>query len=192
MISKYITLGLLSKKPNPLILNGMARFLIVRDRLEPADVIIVLAGDSNGERVAAGVKLYKQGYANKLLMSGGPLAWKLTYAEWMKEQAMALGVDPKDVILEVDSRSTFENAKLTLPIVRELQAKTVIMVTSPPHTRRAKRVFRNAYSKEKIKVISCPVENSAFQLAGWWKRHEDTQFVVREYISMFYYILRRY
>ncbi|KKR38754.1 MAG: hypothetical protein UT71_C0008G0001, partial [Parcubacteria group bacterium GW2011_GWF2_40_10] len=63
---------------HPFIFDKMYDFLVVQDKPEKSDVILVLAGDSNGERVDQAVKLYKEGYAPKILMSGGPIIWKLT------------------------------------------------------------------------------------------------------------------
>lgn len=174
------------------ILEAMARFLVVEDKLVPADIIIVLSGDSNGERVREGVRLYQEGYAPKILMSGGPLEWKLTYADWMKRHALSIGAVPSDILLEDKSRSTLENAKLSLPILKKHGFNSAILVTSPQHTRRARRVFRKVFSKEDIKIFSYPVQNSEFQLVRWWTRHEDTQQVGREYIALFFYFLKGY
>lgn len=179
---------------HPFILEGMARFLIVRDKLEPADVIVVLGGDNNGERVNEGINVYKQGYAKKMLMSGGPMAWQLTHAQWMKKQAVEFDVPETDILLEDRSRSTIESAKFTLDIVKKHGYNSIILVTSPTHSRRSLRVFRKVYAKEGIKVIShpVPVQDSKFQLPRWWTRHEDTQLVMWEYVSLVYYLLKGY
>ena len=68
----------------PFALQKMADFLQVQDQLVKADLVIVLGGDPNGERVREGVKLIKQGYSSRLLMSGGPVVYGLTFAENMK------------------------------------------------------------------------------------------------------------
>ncbi len=176
----------------PFFLEGVARFLIVRDKIESAELIVVLGGDDNGERAMEAVDLYRKGYAKKILMSGGPLAWNLTSAGWMKKQAMAMGVPSHAITLEDKSRSTLENALFTLPILKERGIKSFILVTSPTHSRRAKRVFKKVCSKEGIKVISYPAQKSKFQLSGWWTRHEDTQLVMWEYVSLVYYSLKGY
>jgi uncharacterized SAM-binding protein YcdF (DUF218 family) len=178
----------------PAFLNGMGRFLIVRDEINPADVIIVLSGDENGERVDEAVRLYRQGYARKVLMSGGPLAWRLTAAEWMKRQAVARGVPEKAIMLEGKSRSTVENARFSLRILKENKVSSCILVTSPQHSRRSKRVFNKFFAREGIEVFSHPVplEQSEFKLPGWWRRHEDTQKVMWEYVAFVYYLLRGY
>jgi uncharacterized SAM-binding protein YcdF (DUF218 family) len=176
----------------PLFLEGMARFLMVRDRIEPVDLIVVLAGDNNGERVREAVKLYKEGYAKKMLMTGGPLAWKLSAASWMKKHALAVGVPGRAILLEDRSRSTLENALLSLPILKKYGIRSVILVTSPTHSRRAMRVFKKCYSKEGIRVLSYPAREAEFVLPGWWTRHEDTQRVMWEYIALVYYFLKGY
>ncbi len=176
----------------PLILNQTAKFLVVKGKLEKADVIIVLGGDGNGERVEEGVKLYKQGFAKYLLMSGGPLAWKLTSAQWMKKQAMESGVPEKWILLEDKSKSTIEDAKFSLPIIVGRDFKSVILVTSPYHTRRAARVFRKVFSRDGIKIMIHPVEKSEFNPDRWWTRHEDTGLVVWEYVAFVLYFFKGY
>jgi uncharacterized SAM-binding protein YcdF (DUF218 family) len=176
----------------PYALNGLARFLVVSDRLEKADVILVLAGDTNGERVAQGVELYKQGYAKHLLMSGGSLTWNLTYAGWMKKQAVELGVPGPAVLLQDRSTSTIDDAKFSLPIVKEHGFRSVIVVTSPYHTRRAAAVFKKIFGRQGIKVLIYPVQHSNFEPHDWWRRHEDTAFVVWEYVARVMYLLKGY
>ncbi|MFH1347163.1 MAG: YdcF family protein [Candidatus Margulisiibacteriota bacterium] len=185
-----IVVGIFFIYPN--VLEGAARFLVVRDKIEPADIIVVLSGDPDGERVSEAVNLFKNGYADKLLMSGGPLAWRLTAAEWMRKQAVAQGVPLQAILLEDRSESTRDNALFSLPIVKKNNVKSLILVTSPNHSRRAKRVFKRVFDREDIKVLSYPVEKSRFQISRWWTRHEDTQAVLMEYAFLAYYLLRGY
>jgi uncharacterized SAM-binding protein YcdF (DUF218 family) len=191
LIIIFFTMGYLSY---PYVLNGLARFLIVRDELQGADMIIVLGGDDNGERVNEGVGLFREGFSKKFLMTGGSVAWKVNAAENMREQAVTMGVPDDAIIIEKESESTLENAKFSLPIVEKEKAKTIILVTSPMHSRRAKRVFNKFFSDKGIKVISWPVDmaQSKFKLARWWTRHEDTQAVIWEYVALTYYLLKGY
>ncbi len=176
----------------PWFLNGLADHLIVRDPLAKADVILVLAGDDNGERTAAGIELYKQGYAGHLLMSGGPLAWHLTAAAWMKKQAVEAEVPAAAILTEDRSRSTIENAQFSLPLLEARGFRSVILVTSPYHTRRAALVFKKLYRPRGIGVTVYPVPRSEFQPHDWWLRHEDTGYVVWEYVSRLMYLLKGY
>jgi uncharacterized SAM-binding protein YcdF (DUF218 family) len=176
----------------PYILNGLARFLVVSDRLDKADVIIVLSGDTNGERTSQGVELYKQGYANRLLMSGGQMAWQLSYAGWMKKQAETLGVPAGAILTQDRSRSTLEDAQFSLPIAEQNHFKSVILVTSPYHTRRAAAVFKKIFGRAGIRVMVYPVQHSDFNPHDWWRRHHDTSRVVWEYVARVMYLLKGY
>jgi uncharacterized SAM-binding protein YcdF (DUF218 family) len=175
---------------HPFLLERAAEFLIVQDKLVKADTILVYAGDANGERVAQAVELYKKGYGKFLLMSGGPAIWHQTYADNMREQAKSLGVAEKDILIQDRSRSTYEDAKFSLPMLKAKKVRSVILVTSPYHMRRARRTTRRLYDKENIKVIAYPVQNSEFKVKGWWKRHDATQAVVWEYEAFIFYLIK--
>ncbi len=177
----------------PFVMEGAAHWLIVQDKLEPVDSLIVLGGDNNGERVDRAVRLYRQGYARELLLSGGPLAWGLTAAQWMKRQALSLGVPAGAIRLEDESESTIDNAKMSLALLNG-KVRSVALVTSPTHSRRAKKVFSKVFSKAGIKVYSYPVlpAESRFKVSRWWTRHEDTQAVMWEYVTLVYYFLKGY
>ncbi len=174
----------------PWLLTAAAEHLIVKDKLEKADAILVLAGDANGERVAEGVKLYKAGFGPYLLLSGGPLAWHLTAARQMEKEALALGVPERSIILQERSLSTIEDARFCLPLVQRYGFKKIILVTSPNHTRRAARVFRNVYRPLGITILVQPAEKSEFNPDRWWTRHEDTAAVVWEYTAMVLYFFK--
>src|SRR3989339_570871 len=172
---------------SPFMLDFAGRVLIVQDKLRPADLIVVLGGDGNGERVATGVRLYKQGLAPKILMSGGPLAWQLTYAEWMKKQALASGVPAAALLLQAKSLSTAEDAKYSRKVIEPLKIKTIILITSPQHTRRAARVFRKIFPAPDYEIMVYPAQPSAFKVDRWWTRYEDRALVVWEYFSSVLY-----
>ncbi|AKX93428.1 hypothetical protein MTHERMOG20_21430 [Moorella thermoacetica] len=76
-------------------------------------MIIVLSGEQ-GERVATGVKLYREGLAPRLLMTGGPVKWNVAAADIMADQAKFLGVPEKDIVLEKWAISTYENSLYSL------------------------------------------------------------------------------
>ncbi|MFA6170589.1 MAG: YdcF family protein [Candidatus Margulisiibacteriota bacterium] len=177
---------------HPLILQSLADFLIVNDKLEKADLIVVLAGDYNGERVRRAVQLYRLGYAPAVLMSGGPMGWKVTHAGNMKKEALALGVPARAILIQDRSFSTLEDALYSLPIVQEQKAYSIIVVTSPQHSRRAARVFRRVFEPEKISVLISPVKNSSFNPTRWWTRHEESSAVLWEFGSLVFYFIKGY
>src|SRR4030066_2092434 len=144
------------------ILEKAGKYLYYKDELKPADVIVVLAGEET-ERVEYGVKLFKAGWArkDKMVLAGGPLVWKYTWASLMKEHAMYLGVPKNAILLEDRSRTTEEDARLTKEIFNKYGYRSCILVTSPYHSRRATKIFRKVMA-DKIMVISAPAEKSWF------------------------------
>jgi len=168
------------------ILEKAGRYLYYKDEMKPADVIVVLAGEET-ERVEYGVKLFKEGWARKdrMILAGGPLVWKYTWASLMKEQAAFLGVPKNDILVEDKSRTTEEDARYTKDILKKYEYKSLILVTSPYHSRRAARIFRKVMG-DNIKVISAPSEESWFSFDEWWKRSRDRRSVFSEYSKFIY------
>lgn len=163
------------------VLTKAAEMLIKKDEMKPADVIVVLAGEQE-ERVLHGIKLFKDDWARKdrIIMAGGPLVWKYTWASLMKEQAEALGIPAKKILLEDKSRSTEEDALYTKEILQKNGFKSIILVTSPYHSRRASLIFKRVLGSE-FKIISAPVDESWFIIDDWWKRRRDRSIVLNEF-----------
>lgn len=170
------------------ILEKAGRFLYYKDELKPADVIVVLAGEET-ERVEHGAKLFKEGWARKdrMILAGGPLVWRYTWASLMKEHAIYLGIPKNAILLEDKSRTTEEDARFTKEIMNKHGYKSCILVTSPYHSRRATKIFRRIMG-DKIMVISAPSDESWFKFDEWWKRKRDRARVLDEY-SKFMWLL---
>ncbi len=169
------------------ILNKAAKYLYCKDELKPADVIVVLAGEET-ERVEYGVKLFKEGWARKdrMIFSGGPAVWKYTFASLMEEHALHLGVPKKDILLEDRSTSTEEDAQFTREILRQHGYTSLILVTSPYHSKRADKIFRKTMGNE-IRVISAPAEKSWFRFEDWWERKRDRKVVFMEFSEFLWF-----
>lgn len=175
---------------HPWILTQAAAWLVTNDPLIRADALIVLSGDSTGERVMQGVALWRQGYAPTVILSGGPIGRWTTAAEVMRKEALLLGLPSRAILLEEESMSTWEQAVKTLPMVRKLGARRVIVVTSPYHARRARWTFRRIFGPAGIEVLVSPSPYSKFQVDRWWAREQDTEDVLLEYFKMLHYLLR--
>jgi uncharacterized SAM-binding protein YcdF (DUF218 family) len=163
------------------ILEKAGKYLYCKDEMKPADVIVILAGEET-ERVEYGVKLFREGWARKdrIILAGGPLVWKYTWASLMKEHAMSLGVTNDAILLEDKSISTEEDALFTKEILNKYKYTSCILVTSPYHSRRAAMIFRKIMGNE-IKLISAPAEKSWFSFSKWWERRRDRAIVLGEY-----------
>jgi uncharacterized SAM-binding protein YcdF (DUF218 family) len=122
-------------------------FLCVDSGPVKADVIVILGGGSH-ERPVRAAELFKEHAAPRIIVSG------LGDCEINRQLLIEDGV-PADVIkLETQSRTTRENAELTVKLLRKQKPARVILVTSWYHSRRALASFRH-YAPD-IKFYSRP------------------------------------
>lgn len=172
------------------LLEAAARFLIVQDPLDHADVIIVLAGGRRDERVRQAADLYRRGYAPQVLLSGGEEMMGISTPELLGRQARAHGVPDKALLYEPGSTSTGEQARLLRPILEGRAVRRAIIVTSTYHTRRSRYIFRRTFAGSGIDLRVYPVQGDLFSPENWWTREPDTELVVLEYIKLVLALLR--
>lgn len=168
------------------LLEWSAARLCVEDPLRKADAIVVLAGE-RGERVREGVALLRQGWAPRLLMSGGPSEADVPLADIMRDQALREGVPAAAILVQERSVDTGEDARFSLEMARAHGWKRVILVTSPYHARRAAWLFHEVFAPAGIEVLNNPVRQSWFSPKGWWTRKSDCKVVLMEYMKSAWY-----
>ncbi len=89
-------------------------------------------------RLLRAFELWRE-YPLPFLLSGGA-AWEpdtVSEAELMKDTLMMWGVPGKDIFVEGRSRTTWENAAFSAPIIEEKQWERLYLVTSDIHLRRS-------------------------------------------------------
>lgn len=132
-----------------------------------ADAIIAISGGDTSARTAEAIRLYKAGWAPKLIFSGaaadksGP-----SNAEVMKEQAVSDGVPLSAITIEDLSATTAENAQNTSTLVKNMGLRRVILVTSAYHQRRASIEFGKRLGGD-VTIVNHPVANDN-QWSSWW------------------------
>src|SRR5262249_19370970 len=136
----------------------------------PADAIVVFAGGvgesghAGGgyqERVAAAVDLYRARYAPRLVFSSG-FRFVFDEAEGMKDLAIANGVPADAVTLARKAAETHANVLFTDAILRQHGWRSILLVSSPYHMRRALLAWRRADAD--VTVVPSPVARSQFYL----------------------------
>ncbi len=133
---------------------------------EAADAIVVLGCQLVGggrpserlrRRVALGVGVYREGAAPLLIMSGGGTG-AATEAAVMRDLAREAGVPETAVLLETESRNTFENAAYTARLLHAIGKPRIVLVSDRAHLPRAARLFRRA-GLEVIGVAGVPASS---------------------------------
>ena len=166
---------------NPL-LGAAGAYLVNATPPQPADVILVLAGDHYGNRILEAGKLVRQGLAPRALISG-PSG---EYGSYECDLAIPFAVRhgyPESYFghLEHDARSTAEEAAAVVPALRKTGARRVLLVTSDYHTRRAGYVFRRAAPDLEFIVVAAP--DSDFSAQGWWRSREGRKIALYEWMK---------
>lgn len=185
VISIIVALLIVAIITHKLWLEAIARFLIVEDELSKADVIVVLGGGGK-ERINHAAGLYKSGYSKRIIMTGKEQripGFTGTWADFAKQEALLLGIPEEAIILEEMATDTDENAEYAMEIIADRAFESAIVVSSPYHMRRSRMIFRKIFEDQAVtlKFSSVPVEDSNFQVKGWWKRRNDLRRVVWEY-----------
>jgi len=132
-----------------------------------SNAIVVVSGGDTRARTEAGINLYKNGWADTLIFSGaaqdksGP-----SNAEAMQIQAINAGVPPSATLIEVKSESTQQNAINTKTLVKDLQYKDIILVTSGYHQRRASLEFNKQI--DTVAIRNHPVTQDGDWGWFWW------------------------
>ena len=155
-----------------------------RDETRNADVAIVLgaAASENGpspvyrERLNQGIRLYRQGYVNKLILTGGVAEGNTrSDAAIGGEYVVEQGVPPEDILLEEFSTITEENLKYSADIMRTEGFDSALIVSDPLHMKRAMLLAKDAG----IAAYSSPTSTTRYRSFG-----VKLQFLARE---LFYY-----
>ena len=131
----------------------MLRPLTVPEEIRDADLIVVLGGGVDegryltlvsSHRLIKGVQLYFEGRAPKILFSGGsPHGGEVSEAAVMAQEARRLKVPAEDILQEKRSQRTQEQALEVKEIAGSTQGKSILLVTSMSHMKRALMVFEN-------------------------------------------------
>ena len=81
-------------------------------------------------------------------------------------------------------------AALVAGVVKENNFRSVMLITSPTHSRRAWLVFKKAMEKEEVRILVVPSSYSRFKAEAWWKNSGSAKEVILEYEKLVYYFFK--
>jgi len=117
-------------------------------------------------RLSEGIRLYRRIKADErgcmIILTGGCIYGNRNAASSVsREWLVSMGIPSSDIRLETSARTTFEEARFALPIVRSINPEALFLVTHASHMRRAMASFR----KFGMSVIPAPC---GFSNSGKW------------------------
>jgi uncharacterized SAM-binding protein YcdF (DUF218 family) len=179
------------------LLAQTAAFLVIRDRLEPADVVMVLNGDPNSRPFYA-CDLYRRKLAPKLLIARAesspivglnliPNTTDLTVGVLRR-----LGVPEGDLVqapFPGGVTSTFDEARVLRDYSQAHGVRSAIVVTSAFHSRRAKWIMETTVPRG-VRIMMSPIDDQKYNQNNWWHREDGLIACQNEYIKLLFYRLR--
>ena len=169
------------------VLSGMIRTINSKDGLDYE------FGEAS-DRIFAGINLFKEKKAPKLILTRGKLPWSvgIPEGEYLKEIVITNGISENNILLTENVENTDQEAKAIKKLLSADEPR-VILVTSAFHMPRAQLVFEAAginvvpfpvdFQKGLSKITFMSFMPSANALSG-------TSFFVREMIGRVYYNLK--
>ena len=176
------------------------RYLVIDRPLQPADVIVVLAG-TRAERWLEGVELYREKMAPTILLSSGRIeaaeeairSRGIRYprdVDLMKEAMAQLGVPASDIQTFPESvDNTASEATLTRTLAGQRGWRRIIVVTSKYHTRRSLYAFERAFRGTGVQLQVRGTRFDGARPERWWKERADLRFVISEWQKLLAYRL---
>jgi uncharacterized SAM-binding protein YcdF (DUF218 family) len=168
------------------------KWLVVEDPLSRSSAIVVLSGGMPF-RAEEATRLYREGYA--------PQVW-LTRARGQAEEIEALGVEYRGeefynlqilerlgvpaTAIRVLNPPIFDTADEMRVIAMEMRLDAmgqVMIVTSPPHTRRVRALWKRLAGGQVASIIRAAPEDP-YDAAHWWRDTRDINSVVHELLGL--------
>jgi uncharacterized SAM-binding protein YcdF (DUF218 family) len=112
---------------------------------------------ATANRLLYAARLYRDGKAPIVILSGGQLPWRKMFSPASAEMAAVIeimGVPSSAVIQESESGNTYQNATGTKIILEQRNLHRILLVTSALHMPRAMALFK----QQGIEAISAPTD----------------------------------
>lgn len=165
-----------------LLFSTSGEFLIV-NQPEHADVIVVLAGETN-QRPALGLKLLREGYAPRMLLDVPATAKVYQWDMLQLGQQYVHGLPESNsvTVCPIYGLSTKTEAQDVSRCLSPLGAHKVLVVTSDYHTRRALSTFKHELRGMQISVAAA---TDPQQFGGaWWKHRQWAKLNFDEWLRL--------
>jgi len=177
------------------------RVLVVADPLPASsDAIVVLAGSPRARSLEA-ARLYKAGIAPRVVVTRetlppGAMALRdagveLPDTDALTRSALAgLGVPPRAIVtLRRRAHSTASEARTIARWACAHGLDSIVVVTSPPHTRRARLVLERALGPDVTLTIR-PAPDDSFAGDRWYRVRRNAKEVLSEWEKLAHHWLR--
>ena len=176
-----------------------ARFLVVSTPLAKADAIVVMSGSAvYKERTQQAAEYYRQGLASRIVLTNDNLRGEWSSAEqrnpffWerARNNLLLLGVPAESIeVIAQPVASTYEEAQVLRDYAVAHQLRSLLVVTSAYHSRRALWTLDRVFAGTGIQISLQSIETGEQTPPAltWWLHFRGWRMVVGEYVKNVYY-----
>jgi hypothetical protein len=160
-------------------------FLIV-DAPRRSDAILVLAGETD-RRPQRALELLSQGYGRRVVLDVPTNAklYEFTQIELAQKYILDLPQPAPVSICPINGLSTKEESREAEKCLQREGAKSVLIVTSDFHTRRALGVFRREFPEREYSVAAA--RNDEGFGSRWWTHRQWAKTFVDEWLRLIWW-----
>jgi uncharacterized SAM-binding protein YcdF (DUF218 family) len=177
----------------PAWLSVAGEFLVVSEPVQPADAIIVLAGNAP-DRLRHAEALYQAGLAPLVIVSDEEVRTQTLDTTWRAlytAGAVAQGLPSSAVLVLSDPlpESTVDEAVRDAALLQAHGLHSAILVTSPFHSRRASLLFGAEFRHHGLTATTSPGPDE-LDLPHWWTQPRSTRMLIEEYTKLIAYLFQ--
>jgi hypothetical protein len=160
-------------------------FLVV-DAPRPSDVIVVLAGETD-RRPERALQLLAQGYGRRVVLDVPTKVklYELTQVQLAQKYVQDLPQGGMVVVCPIDGLSTKDESKDAQKCLEREGGRSVLIVTSDFHTRRALSIFRREAPGHEYSVAAARSEEHFG--TKWWMHREWAKTLVDEWLRFLWW-----
>jgi uncharacterized SAM-binding protein YcdF (DUF218 family) len=147
-----------------------------------ADAIVVLTGGMG--RADEGLRLLREGRAGVLILSGVHADADIDSIFLNKTSKAERG----KIILEKVSSSTYENAVEVNRLVARHGFKSIILLTSAYHMKRAEFIFKKILPAD-VKILTHSVSTPNFDAKRWWGGGSLALLII-EFLKYYWFVVK--
>lgn len=175
-----------------IILSGLlllsltsGNFLIVNDP-QPADVIVVLAGETNW-RPARALQLLSQNYAPKMMLDvpSNAIIYNQNTLDIARAFVQSLPQRASISTCPIVGLSTKDEARDVLRCLQDIGVHRVLVVTSDYHTRRARSIFQLELRGYQISIAAA-FDSEQYGVA-WWQHRQWAKMNFDEWLRLMWW-----
>jgi uncharacterized SAM-binding protein YcdF (DUF218 family) len=156
-----------------------------------ADLIVALGGGAR-ERDQMAARLYKEGYADKILITGMWIGSKAGLSYYQHPRSLFFlkqGIPAEALMFDGLAINTHQETINIAALLKAQHWHSVLVVSDPPHIQRINYCLEALFKHNALSYRLIPSDIPSWHTGRWWQEPRWLFFCVSEAIKLVYYAL---